>query len=143
MTQLGTNTQGEEHPELRVVSDFSHIPAPAEATWVGDWEHFKGNCGHSYWARFFTGLSWTIETSLPEPVEVNLAGFQYSEGFTNMWICLEGALDLDADEAMLLAASLWEAAGELDRIQPGRARTKRIIRNPITSHSTQRQQHRA
>jgi hypothetical protein len=51
MAQLGPNTQGEDRQRLRAVNDFSHIPAPAEATWVGEWDHLEGRCGHAYWAR--------------------------------------------------------------------------------------------
>ena len=37
-----------------------------------------------------------------------------------MWVCLEGALDLDADEAVMLAATLSRAAEELGRIEGSR-----------------------
>ena len=36
MPQLVPNTQGEERPELLVVSDLAHIPAPSDATQVGE-----------------------------------------------------------------------------------------------------------
>jgi hypothetical protein len=39
-----------------------------------------------------------------------------------MWICLDGETHgLDAQDALMLAASLSRAAGELERIQGGSA----------------------
>jgi hypothetical protein len=112
MPQLGPKTQGEERPE--------HIPAPAEATSVGEWHFFEGSCGHQYWIRHFGGRGWTVETSLPGLVEVELAGNQFSDGSIDMWLCLEGdSHDLNADEVLMLAATLSRAAGELERIQGG------------------------
>jgi hypothetical protein len=122
MTQLGPNTQGEEPQGLRVVSDLRHIAAPDEATWVGEWHFCQGSCGHQYWLRHFAGHSWTVETSFPEPIEVHIAGSQYSDASTDMWICLDGEThDLNADDALMLAASLSWAAEELERIHVGSA----------------------
>jgi hypothetical protein len=36
-----------------------------------------------------------------------------------MWVCLEGVLDLNADEALMLAAALSRAADELERVEGG------------------------
>ena len=121
MAQLVTNPQGEERPELRVVSDFSHIPAPSDATWVGEWHLVQCDCcGDEDWQRYFTGRSWTVETSFPEPIEVHLSGSQYSDGSTHEWICLDGEThDLNPDEALMLAATLTWAVDELECIQGG------------------------
>jgi hypothetical protein len=101
------------------VSDLAHIPAPSEATWVGDWHRFDGPCGHDYWVRHFGGRRWTVETSSINPLEVEVAGSQFSDGTVDMWVCLESALELDTDEALMLAATLFRAADELERIQSG------------------------
>jgi hypothetical protein len=123
MPQLATNAQSEERPELRVVSDFSHIPAPSEVTWLGEWHPFECDCcGDEDWQRYFTRRSWTVETSFPEPIEVHIAGSQYSDASTDMWICLDGEThDLNAEDALMLAASLSWAAEELERIHVGSA----------------------
>jgi hypothetical protein len=56
MTQLNPNTQGVERPELRVVSDLQRIPAPCEATWLGEWHLVECDCcGDEDWQRYFTG----------------------------------------------------------------------------------------
>lgn len=102
------------------MSELTHIPAPSEATRVGEWHFFEGSCGHQYWIRYFESRSWTVETSCSDPVEVELAGCQFSDGSIEMWVCLEGALDLDADEAVMLAATLSRAAEELGRIEGSR-----------------------
>jgi hypothetical protein len=52
-------------------------------------------------------------------VEVELAGNQFSDGSVEMWVCLEGALDLNADEALMLAATLSRTAEELGRVEGG------------------------
>jgi hypothetical protein len=101
------------------VNELAHIPAPSEATRVDEWHLFQGRCGHQYWIRCFGGRSWTVETSSPDPVEVELAGNQFSDGSVEMWVCLEGALDLNADEALMLAATLSRAAEELGRVEGG------------------------
>jgi hypothetical protein len=121
MTQLGPNKQSEERPELLVVSDLRHIPAPSEATWLGEWDLVECDCcGDEDWQRYFTGRSWTVETSFPEPMEVHLAGSQYSDGSTHEWICLDGEThDLTAEDARMLAAKLFRAADESERIRGG------------------------
>jgi hypothetical protein len=118
MTQLGTNTQGGERPELRVVSDLSHIPAPPEATWVGEWHDTGRDCGH--WIRMFTIRKWTVETS-SRPIGVELSGVQLSDGSIRIriWIDVDND-DLEAGEALMLAATLSRAADEQERIQGDR-----------------------
>jgi hypothetical protein len=102
------------------VNELAHIPAPSEATWVDEWNFFQGSCGHQYWIRCFGGRSRTVETSSPDPVEVELAGNQFSDGSVKMWICLDGdSHDLNAGEALMLAATLSRAADELERIEVG------------------------
>lgn len=103
----------------RAVNDLAHIPAPSVATWVDEWRFFEGSCGHQYWIRYFRGRSWTVEATSTDMVEVDLAGNQFSDGSVEMWVCLESALDLRADEALMLAATLSRAAEELERIQGG------------------------
>ena len=122
MSELSPNTQGEDRQRLRAVSDFQHISAPSEATWLGEWHPFECDCcGDEDWKRYFTGRSWTVETSFLEPIEVHLAGSQYSDGSTHEWICLDGEThDLNAEDARMLAATLFRAADELQRIRGGR-----------------------
>ncbi len=107
---------------MRAVSDFAHIPPPSEATWVGEWQLIECDCcGDEDWQRYFTGRSWTVETSFPEPIEVHLSGSQYSDGSTHEWICLDGEThDLNAEDARVLAATLFRAADGLERIRGGR-----------------------
>jgi hypothetical protein len=121
MAQPGRITQGKDAQALRAVSDFSHILAPSEATWVGQWDFFEGSCGHQYWIRMFGVRGWTVETSFPDPIEVELAGSQRSDGPIDMGIWIHGDThDMNADEALMLAATLSQAAEELERIQGGR-----------------------
>jgi hypothetical protein len=120
MAQLGSNTQGEERPGLRAASNLRHVPALSEATWVGDWHWFERSCGHQYLIRHFGGRSLTVEMSFCDPVSVDIAGSQFSDGSIKMFICLDGDIPLlNADEALMLAATLSRAAEELDRIQGG------------------------
>jgi hypothetical protein len=103
------------------VTDLRHILAPCEATWVGEWDFFKGSCGHQYWIRMFGVRGWTVETSSPDPIEVELAGSQRSDGRIGMGISLDGDIHgLNADEALMLAATLSRAADEMGRIEGGR-----------------------
>lgn len=103
------------------MTDLRHIPAPSEATWVGEWRFFEGSCGHQYWIRTFGVRRWTVETSSPDPIEVELAGCQRSDGSSQMWIWLDcDTHDMNADEALMLATTLSWAADELGRIQGGR-----------------------
>jgi hypothetical protein len=103
------------------MSELAHIPAPSEATWVGEWHFFEGSCGHQHWIRNFGSGSWTVETGSPDPVEVHLAGSQFPDESIDMWIRMEGDThDLNADEALMLAATLSRAADELERIEGGR-----------------------
>jgi len=122
MAQPGRITQGKDAQGLRAVSDFSHIPAPSEATWLGEWQLIECDCcGDEEWQRYFTGRSWTVETSFPEPMEVHLSGSQYSDGSTDMWVCLDGEThDLNGEVARMLAATLFRAADGLERIRGGR-----------------------
>jgi hypothetical protein len=101
------------------VTELAQVPAPPEATWVGEWDFFEGTCGHQYWTRMFGVSKWTVGTGFPDPIEVELVGSQFSDGSNYMWVCLEGALDLNADDALMLAATLSRAADELGRIQGG------------------------
>lgn len=101
------------------MSELAHILPPPEATCVSKWYSFEGSCGHQYWMRHFSGRSWTVETSSSDPLEVQLAGCQYSNGPVETWVSLEGTLDLSADEAWMLAATLSRAAEDLERIQGG------------------------
>ena len=121
MTPLSRNVQGGTRQGLREVTDFSHIPAPSEATWVGEWQLIECDCcGDEDWQRHFTGRSWTVETTFPEPMEVHLSGAQYSDGSTHEWISLDGEThDLNAEDARMLAATLFRAAEELRRIEGG------------------------
>jgi hypothetical protein len=99
------------------VSELAHIPAPPEARWVGEWHFFEGSCGHQYWIRHFEGHRWTVETSGPEPIDIDHAGCQLEDGSVERWISLDGALDLNTGEALMLATTLSRAAEELGRIQ--------------------------
>jgi hypothetical protein len=121
MSELSPNTQGEDRQGLRAVSDLQQIPAPSEATRLGEWDLIECDCcGDEDWQRYFTGRSWTVETSFPEPIEVHLSGSQYSDGSTFEWICLDGEThDLNAEDARMLAATLFRAADELERIRGG------------------------
>jgi hypothetical protein len=102
------------------VNDLADIPTPSEATWVTEWEFFEGSCDHQYWRRYFGADTWTIDTSSPDPVEVHLAGSQFSDGSINMRICLKGdTCGLEVDEALALAATLFRATLELERIEGG------------------------
>jgi hypothetical protein len=103
------------------VTGLRHMPAPPEATWVGEWTFLQPSCGHQYWIRSFGGRSWTIETSSPDPIEVELAGSQFADGSIEMWIHLEGEIhDLEADEALMLASTLSHTVDELERTRGGR-----------------------
>jgi hypothetical protein len=93
--------------------------APSEATWVGEWHLFEGSCGHQYRIRHFEGRRWTVETSGPEPIDIDHAGCQLEDGSGERWISLDGALDLNTDQALMLAATLFRAAEELERIHGG------------------------
>lgn len=120
MTHLGPNTQGEDGQGWAAVTDLRRTPAPSEATRVGEWHFFEGSCGHQYWMRMFRVRRWTLETSSPDPIEVELAGCQRSDGSSRMWIWLNcDTHDMNADEVLMLAATLSRAAGELERIQGG------------------------
>jgi hypothetical protein len=121
MGQLGPNTQGKDRQRLCAAKDFSHIQAPSEATWVGEWHFFKGcRPEHQDWVRYFRVRSWTVETSSSDPVAVEIAGIQFSDGSIDNWIPVFGDIPgLNADEALSLAATLSEAADELERIQGG------------------------
>jgi hypothetical protein len=102
------------------VSELAQIPAPSEATWVGDWHFVEGTCGQQYWSRHFEGPRWTVQTNSIDPVEVELAGSQFSDGSVERWVCLEGALDLNVDEALMLGETLSRAAEELGRMEGSR-----------------------
>lgn len=101
------------------MSDLSDIAAPSEATWVGEWHFFEGSCGHGYWIRHFEGRRWTVETSAPDPIDIDHAGCQLEDGSVERWILLDGALDLSADEALMLAETLSRAAEKLEHIEGG------------------------
>jgi hypothetical protein len=102
------------------MSELAQIPAPSEATWVGEWHFFEGSCGHQHWIRHFEGRSWRVETSYPDPVEIQLAGAQFSDGSIEMCIHVDGDCHgLNADEALMLSTTLSWAAEELERIQGG------------------------
>jgi hypothetical protein len=62
---------------------------------------------------------WTVETS-SRPIQVELSGVQLSNGSIDMriWIDVDND-DLNADDALMLAATLSRAAGELEHIQGG------------------------
>lgn len=121
MFHLVKDTQGEGGEGLGAVSDFAHIPPPSEATWVGEWRFFKGCCPeHQDWVRYFGDRSWTVEASCSDPVAVDIAGIQFSDGSIDNWIGLDGDIPcLNADEARMLAATLFRAADELERIKSG------------------------
>jgi hypothetical protein len=101
------------------VSELAHIPAPTEATSLGDWHFFEESCGHQCWVRYFGGRRWTVKTTSLDPVEIEIVGSQFSDGSIERRVCLEGALDLNTDEALMLAATLTRAAEELERVQGG------------------------
>ena len=102
------------------MNDFSHIPAPSEATWVGEWHLFEGSCDPNDWVRHFGGRSWTVEISGCDPVAVDIAGTQFSDGSIEKLICVDGDVPLlYADEALMLATTLSQAAEELERIHGG------------------------
>jgi hypothetical protein len=118
MIHLVRDTTGEDGEGLGVLRDFSHIPTPSEATWVGEWHFSQGCCPeHDDWLRFFRGRSWTVEIP-DDPVEVEIAGSQFSDGSTDSWISVDGDCRvLNANEALMLAAALSCAADELERIE--------------------------
>jgi hypothetical protein len=99
------------------VADLSRVPAPPEATWVGEREFFEDCLGTQDWERMFSVRKWTVETtSATPPIEVELAGSQLSEGCVAIWIWINADREaLTADEAMRLAAILSQAAEELER----------------------------
>lgn len=99
MIHFVRDTPGEDGEGLGVASDFPDVPAPSDAKWVGEWDLHEGTCGRKYWIRHFGGPRWTVETTSIDPVEVELVGCQFSDGSIEMWVCLEGANDLEADEA--------------------------------------------
>jgi hypothetical protein len=101
------------------VTELAHIPPPSEATWVSEWDFFEGSCGNQYWIRHFEGRRWTVETGDPEPIDIDHAGCQLEDGSVKRWISLDGALDLNTDQALMLAATLERAADELERIRGG------------------------
>jgi hypothetical protein len=113
MVHLVRNTQGEDGQGLRGTNDFSHIPAPAEATWVGGWEFFEDCWGNQDWERVFGLRSWTIETTSTPSTEVELAGVQLSEGcIVDIWIWIHGDTgSLIAGEATTLAANQFHPTG--------------------------------
>jgi hypothetical protein len=119
MAPVGRNIESNDGKWSRKVNDLSHIPAPSEAEWVGEWHFFKGCCSdHDDWVRYFGGRSWIVEMSSSDPVEVDIAGIQFSDGCIDNWIGLDGdILGLNADEALILAGTLSQAADELERIQ--------------------------
>jgi hypothetical protein len=118
MAEPGRYTDSEDGKWWRKASDFSHIPTPYEVTWVGDW-HFSQGCypEHDDWIRFIGGRSWTVEI-LCGPVEVEIAGYQSSDGSTDRWISVDGDCQvLNPDEALMLATTLSRAADELERVE--------------------------
>jgi hypothetical protein len=103
------------------VSELAHIPAPPEAKSLGDWNFFEGSCGHRYWTRMFKVHRWAVETTSSDPIGVELAGCQRSDGSSRMWIWIDcDTHGLNADEVLMLAATLSRAAGELERIEGSR-----------------------
>jgi hypothetical protein len=101
------------------VTGLAHIPGPPESAWIGEWQPFAGECGHHSWVRHFAGRRWTVDTTLQDPLEVELVGAQFSDGSTEMRVCLEGVLHLDPGEALMLSTTLSRAAEELVRVQGG------------------------
>jgi hypothetical protein len=116
------------------MNELAHIPAPSDATWVGEWEFFEDCWGNQDWERVFGLRSWTIETTSTPSIEVELAGVQLSEGcIVDIWIWIHGDIgSLTAGEATTLAATLSRAAGELERIrwQPVSTRDQAVRRTP-------------
>ncbi|GAB1813791.1 hypothetical protein [Mycobacterium sp. MUNTM1] len=119
MIHLARNAYGDDGEDSGSRSELAHIPAPPGAAWIGEWHLFEGSCGHQYWLRHFGCQRWTVGTSSIDPVEVELSGCQFEGGAVEMWVCLESALNLHADEALMLATTLSRAADELQRIQGG------------------------
>ena len=117
-SRMDGRTGGGDRQRWCAVNELAHILAPSEATWVGEWR-FEGSCGHQYWIRYFRGRSWTVETSGPEPIDIDHAGCQLEDGSVERWILLDGALDLNAGQALMLAETLSRAAEELERIEGG------------------------
>ena len=102
------------------MSELAHIMAPFEATWVGEWHLFDGSDDPNDWVRHFGGRSWTVEMSGCDPVVVDLAGTQVSDGSIETLICVDVDVPLlYADEALMLATTLSQAAQELERIHGG------------------------
>jgi hypothetical protein len=80
MAESGRYTDSEDGKLWRKASDFSHVPAPSEVTWVGEWHFSHGCCPeHDDWIRFIGGRSWTVEIQ-GAPMEVEIAGFQSLDG---------------------------------------------------------------
>jgi len=120
MADLGRNAHDGNVQKSAALSEPAEIPEPPEATWVTEWEFFEGSCGYQYWSRDFGADTWTVDTSAPDPVEIHLAGSQFSDGSINMRICLKGdTCGLEVDEALALAATLFRASVELERIEGG------------------------
>jgi hypothetical protein len=100
------------------VTGLAHIPPPSDVTWISDWDFFDGSCDHQYWIRMFGVRSWTIETAVPCRTEVELGGYQFSDSSVDLGVWIHGDTDiLNADEALMLAATLSRAAEELERIE--------------------------
>jgi hypothetical protein len=99
------------------VADLSYVPAPPEATWVSEWDSFDDCLGNQDWIRMFGVQKWTVETtSSTPPIEVELGGSQLSEGYVAIEIWIDCEMQgLTTDEAMRLAATLSQAADELER----------------------------
>ena len=102
------------------MSDLSQIPVPTEAISVDEWDLFERDCGYQYWIRKFVVRTWTVETAFPVRIEVELGGFQLSDGSIELGIWIDGdTYHLSTDEALMLASTLSRAAEEQERVRGG------------------------
>jgi hypothetical protein len=102
------------------MSGLAHIPAPSEATSVDEWDFFERDCGHQYWIRKFVVRTWTVEAGFTARIEVELGGFQLSDGSIELGIWIDGdTYHLSTDEALMLASTLSRAAEEQERVRGG------------------------
>jgi hypothetical protein len=91
----------------RTINPYPHIPLPAGATDVSDWE----DAGTPDAYRHFDLVSWVISDKLA----VHYWGKQYPNGRVDHEVVMEAPDTLTPDEARQLGPALIEAANQVDR----------------------------
>jgi hypothetical protein len=87
------------------------LAAPAGAIEVAEWRLDGGT------ARTFAGTERLTETQFGKDVHVDIIGTQYLDGVIERYIVISEDGLLCAAEARHLAANLFAAADELDRLR--------------------------